>query len=817
MKQTLSALLLMIFAFSFSQNQLKIINSKNQKPIYNASVYCDDNIIGKTNVSGELSFKTKCKKIDILANNFESEEIEVKKSMQIALKPSSEKSGNIDRIVLNDKSDAKALKILDEVNKRYKENAPQSLDAYDFKSYSKISMDVDKDSIKTYQDFLIRRQDSLAKIENRVFKQKDKKKKDSLLGEDFTNITKDSQFFLWEKATEHKFSKKYGDKTNILDNRISGFPNPIYEALAINISYLNRIPRQIKPENRNVYRYYLNDTIEIDGRKTYVIKFKEITNKQKQNPRKFNGKIYIDAESFGLKKLETNSKKLNEGNGTIIWKPINNKWFLESENLKTKMGYNSFETSKKDSLKKDEKQKYKTKKFGNYLYVKNQYFDFKINEPQKAEDYKGYSLEVKNTDGSLLSQYRTDTLTTRESATYNKIDTLVKKANFDKKVNLFTNLLRGNWRYKMLDFDLTKILKYDLYEGLRLGAGVKLNEKFSKTFSPDAYFGYGFKDHTWKYGAGLDVKLSEKRTSVFRIQYFDDVFAAGRFSDYLWDNFTKLKDTDIDLHNANFYKNQQISASYLFDVSNSLTIKIAANKEKQKALFDYQYQNFENNFENFSTTLSLKYAPNDKSLMTPNGKYTYEKKFPQFFINFEKGMETFGGKLDYQRLDALAIHQFRSKLGVTNIKFFGGISSGTAPIWKNFELTGQTSLTSSNWNAKMSFHSNLGFVTMPSGTFYADKFVAFQVSQLLPIRFKTIGKGYSSLQLEYQTAVGNFKNPEDHQFNFTPLNHNYQEVGLIWNRFLGTGLDVGFSYRLGYYQTSEFKNNFGIQIKLSGF
>ena len=113
-----------------------------------------------------------------------------------------------------------------------------------------------------------------------------------------------------------------------------------------------------------------------------------------------------------IRDRESTSKKINEGNGTVIWKPINNKWFLESENLKTKMGSSSFETSKKDSIKKDEKQKFNTKKFGNYLYVKTQYFDFKINEEQKANDFKGYSLEVKNTDGSLLSKYRTDSLTT---------------------------------------------------------------------------------------------------------------------------------------------------------------------------------------------------------------------------------------------------------------------------------------------------------------------------------------------------------------------------------------------------------------------
>jgi hypothetical protein len=278
-----------------------------------------------------------------------------------------------------------------------------------------------------------------------------------------------------------------------------------------------------------------------------------------------------------------------------------------------------------------------------------------------------------------------------------------------------------------------------------------------------------------------------------------------------------MQDLDIDLYNANFYKSQQISTSFLYDVTNSLTVKLALNKEKQKALFDYQYKNFANNFENFSTTLSLKYSPNDKNIMTPGGKYTYEKKFPQFFVNFEKGLESFGGKLDYQRLDALAIHQFRSKIGVTNLKFFGGISSGTAPIWKNFELAGQTDISTEKLRGRINTPSNLGFVTMPSGTFYADKFVAFQVSQLLPFKFRTLGKNLSSLQIEYQSAVGNFKNPENHQFDFQVLNHNYQEVGLVWNRFLGTALGLGFSYRLGYYQTSEFKDNFGLQLKFVSF
>lgn len=815
MTKLLSTLLLFSSLLFFGQIQLKVIDKTTKQPIQNAAVYCEDDLLGKTDFNGNLSFKTKCKKVEILASNFEDVMSDVNKSMEVSMQPLSEKVGKIDKVVINDKSDLRALKMLDEVNKRAKENSPKSLDSYNFKSYSKFSIDVDKDSIDVYKNFLTVRKDSLSKVEKKDLKMKDKEVKDSLIGEDFIDASQESQMFLWEKATEYKYSKSFGEKTNIIDNKMSGFKNPIYEALAINVSNLDRIPRQLRPENRKLFNFYLSDTLQLDGRKTYVIKFKEITDKKKQNPRKFNGKIYIDSETYALKKFESISKKQNEGNIVSVWKPINGKWFLDYEDIKFKMGDQSFNTSKKDSLKPGEKVKYNKRKFGNYLYVKNRFFDFELNEPQKASDFKGYSLEMKNSDGSLLDQYRTDSLTTRESATYTKIDSFVEKHDFEKKLRFLTQLIRGNLRYKMIDFDLTKFFSYDKYQGLRLGAGVKLNEKFNKTFSPDGYFGYGFKDHRWKYGLGLDMKLSDKRTSVFRIEYIDDVFAAGRFSNNMWDMMMKVSDINLDLHNAVFYKNQKWGASFLYDISNSLSMKIAMNKEKQQALFDYQYKNLGNRFDNTSAVLSLKFAPNDKNIMTPTGKYTYEKSYPQIFMNFEKGFEALGGVLDYHRLDALIIHQFRSKLGYTNIKLFGGISSGNAPIWKNFEIAGQNDANVDKWYSNISTPSNLGFATMPSGTFFTDRFVGFKISQHLPFRFKTFGSRYSNIELEYQSAIGNLKNRNDHQFQFRVLDHYYQEVGIMWNKFLGRRFGVGFSYRLGYYQTSQFKDNFGIKIRLS--
>lgn len=382
MTKNLSPLFLFFTVLYFGQTSLKVFSKTDKKPIRDAAVYCDDNLLGKTNFDGVLSFKTKCKKVEILASNFEDVTADVKKSMEVAMQPLSEKQSNIDKVVITDKSDPKALRVLDEVNKREKENSPKSLDTYNFKSYSKFSIDVDKDSIDTFKNFLASRKDSLSKVDKKEFKQKESEKKDFLIGEDLLDATQESQMFLWEKVAEYKYSQKFGEKTNIIDNRMSGFKNPIYEALAINISNLNRTPRQLRPENRKLFNFYLSDTLQLDGRKTYVIKFKEIIDKKKQNPRKFNGKIYIDSETYALKKFESASKKRNEGDIVSVWKQIGGKWFLDYENIKLKMGDQTFNISKKDSVKNDtlkkgeklsDRQKYNRKTFGNYLYVKNRF------------------------------------------------------------------------------------------------------------------------------------------------------------------------------------------------------------------------------------------------------------------------------------------------------------------------------------------------------------------------------------------------------------------------------------------------------------
>lgn len=93
MKKILLPFFLFFAVLFFGQTHLKVFNKSSKQPIQNAAVYCDDNLLGKTNQEGILSFKTKCKKVEILASNFEDILADVKTSMEIPMQPSSEKEG----------------------------------------------------------------------------------------------------------------------------------------------------------------------------------------------------------------------------------------------------------------------------------------------------------------------------------------------------------------------------------------------------------------------------------------------------------------------------------------------------------------------------------------------------------------------------------------------------------------------------------------------------------------------------------------------------------------------------------------------------
>jgi hypothetical protein len=633
---------------------------------------------------------------------------------------SQSKVTSIEAVVIKDQSDPRALEILKKVNQQFSDNSPKTLDSYSYKSYEKISLDIDEDSITQYRQF----------FENAELFRK-KREKDSLNNVTARKIFSKSKLFLWERAQEFLYSKKYGEKINILDNRISGLKQPIYEMIALQQSNRDQIPTQLKQENRGLYRFFLTDTIEIEGRKNFVIRFREVNYKNPDKKRKYNGAIYIDTNTYGIKKIENFSKNKNDGIITSTWVFFNNKWFLSHETVKLKMSNMVMqEENQDDPVHKHEKNKKQS--FGTYAFLTSRYFDYRSPAENDKKDFKGYTFSVKNIDGKTLDQFRTDPLTERERNTYKTIDSLGKIYNIDRKARVVSGLLlNGQIKAGIVDFAVDEIVNYNLYEGFRVGLKAKLNENFNPYFSPDYTFAYGFKDDKWKYRIGLDIKTTLEKDSYFRIDYYDDVTASGEFYRRLWNFKMRTANYGNNLNNDRYYHYRGGSVSYLNDVTNGLTLVFAARTNLEEAMFDYSFRNRGSSFNNFNTLLTLKYSPNSTNIMTPQGKSLIDQKYPELYFNYEQSYKALSGDFNYTRFDALFVHNFKTMLGTTGFRLYGGMVIGDAPIWKNFTMNG---LASPRRDFNFNLTSFLGFATLEGGKYYNDRFVAYYFTQKLHLK-----------------------------------------------------------------------------------
>ncbi|WP_343642210.1 hypothetical protein [Chryseobacterium sp.] len=770
------------------------MDDASQKPVYKAKVSCDNTVIGYTNEQGILEFKTGCKNIDIDAESYQKETLTVESSMEVSLLKKTSQTTNIEAVVIEDKSDPRALEILKKVNKLFKENSPKSLGSYSYKSYEKISLDIDEDSLSQFNQYF---------NDLNIFKKK--REKDSLNNINARKIFSKSKLFLWERAQEFLYSKKYGEKINILDNRISGLKQPIYEMIALQQSNRDVVPEQIKPENRGLYRFFLSDTVTLDGRKNFVIRFREVNYKKPDRKRKYNGAIYVDTETYGIKKIENFSKNKNEGIITSTWVFYNNKWFLAHEKAKLKMGKMAMDDKVHADDKKDKKS------FGTYAFLTSKYFDFESPIEEDPKDFKGYTFSVKNIDGQSLDRYRTDPLTEREQNTYKTIDSLGKKYKIDSKAQILSGLLNGQIRVGSVDFAVDEIVNYNSYEGFRLGLKAKLNENFNPYFSPDYYFAYGVKDRKWKYGMGLDMKTTLEKNSFFRFEVYDDVTASGEFNRKMWNFKMRMMNFGNNLNNDRYFHFKGMSLSYLNDVTNGLTVALAVRRNTEEAEFDYQFRDRGTSYRNFNTLFTLKYSPNSTNIMTPQGKSLIDQKYPELYFNYEQSYKILQGDFNYSRFDGLFVHNFKTPIGTTGFRLYGGLVLGGAPIWKNFTMNG---LASPDKDFNFNLTSYLGFATLEGGKYYNDRFVAYYFTHKLPWYLKSFGHNVSSFDFVLRGTIGDMKHPEYHQFKFRKLDHLYQEVGVEWNNFLSSYFNLGVFYRVGYYATPHFKENFAIQFKL---
>jgi hypothetical protein len=146
-------------------------------------------------------------------------------------------------------------------------------------------------------------------------------------------------------------------------------------------------------------------------------------------------------------------------------------------------------------------------------------------------------------------------LSSKEKKTYHVIDSLGETMHIDRKIKWFETLATGKFRTGRVDWDLDKILTYNGYERIRVGAGLHTNDELSRFVSLGGYGAYGFGDKAFKYGGDigflfnpyshikLDFAYQNDVTEVGGTAFYNDqpFFSTEMYHSYFINNMDKLQ------------------------------------------------------------------------------------------------------------------------------------------------------------------------------------------------------------------------------------------------------------------------------------
>jgi len=270
-------------------------NTKNPLPF---ATITGNNISTVTDVDGKFLFlnENQTNSFTISYIGYSPKTITVvgnKKYYDILLAPKAE---NLNEILLSsDENPANA--IISKAIKNKKKNDPQQkLLSFQFKSYNKLIVSANPDSIDGSIDSVF-----VERYWGKEFKNIDS------TSYKFKKIIDRQHLFQTEKVSQFQFNGKKLKET-ILGTKMAGFKNPIYEIIAFNLQsfsvydskyelFETKYNSPIAPDAFKDYRFRILDTVKLDNRDTYMIYFKP---KKKRKSSGLEGVVYIDKENYAI-------------------------------------------------------------------------------------------------------------------------------------------------------------------------------------------------------------------------------------------------------------------------------------------------------------------------------------------------------------------------------------------------------------------------------------------------------------------------------------------------------------------------------------
>lgn len=289
----------------------------------------------------------------------------------------------------------------------------------------------------------------------------------------------------------------------------------------INI-YKVDIPSPLHENGMSFYDYYLVDSLKIDGRKTYRIRFSPT--KWVSSPA-LDGEMSIDASDFALR--EVHCRLMNGTN--VNWvkslsMDVENQmledstWFYKQDRIYIDMALPLKDSSKMVSFVASRQIDYSDPSFEDKGMI-----DLLTNETPVL-----VKKDAGNNDESFWEEVRPYPLSEKEQGIYSMVDTIKTLRLYRGAETLVNTAAKGFLNFKYLGIGpYYSLYSFNALEGPRVQLGVKTTKNVSRKFRFMGYMAYGFKDDALKGGGVFEYQFNNQPTRKLALSYKHDVLQLG--------------------------------------------------------------------------------------------------------------------------------------------------------------------------------------------------------------------------------------------------------------------------------------------------
>lgn len=782
MKKTL--LLLLIFScLKISAQSIKkfiLIDETTKQTIPFANVLFSkiDHKGTSTDIDGIFYVPNTVETITISYVGFESKVLQLNKitSQIITLKS---KISELDEVVIDGENPAHRIIRLAVANKDL--NNPENLNSYTYKSYDKVFVDINEEKPLN---------DSLREV---------------------SSFFKESYFFITETIAKHKYLKPRFTEDSVIARRTSGFKDPNFAILAnsfqpfsfyedhialFETDYLNPISKG----STKKYKFRLKDEYVKETDTVFVISFEPKANRNFEG---LKGLLYINSNRYAVESVDASTFNSGKIDFTIQqkYKFIENKyWFPEQLNFEIILGEG----------------------MGSFKYVGKSYLtEIKPNAPLKKKDFPLVSLTIPDNVGGRDSKYwevyRKDALDKKELRTYVLVDSIGEEIKLDKILRWAPSLAKWRIPLKYVDIDLKNLVRYNKYEGTRLGLGLYTNDDIFKNISIGGYGAYGFKDHTWKYGGEVLVDFPGAKDISVSLKYKNDLRETGTYSGNSVDNpFVQRNWIASQMDAIESY-----SIVTDMKVLRNINWNLGFNTANVEPLYEYQFVNNGlsiTDYTNSEINVGIGYHANEQLVKTFGITTRIPSDAPVLNLIYSRGLNgVFDSNFDYNKLRFTLDHSFISKgLGKTTYRLDLGYIDSALPYGLLF--TGEGTL-----DKKIPFVVQNYFQTVTPYEFLSDRYAHLFTTHNFGRLLNNKGMFQPDVLLYNNFGIGSLENASYHQnIGFKTKEELFLETGLELQNILKVpylnigylGIGGGFFYRYGYHNLEKSSDNFAFKFSM---